>query len=387
MSDIAVVESYVIKSKEDKKGAQTLLTFPGLKELHMTFMNSLVNRPRQYELTLLNHQCTFDTNTASPITSSHKESYCSACITLSVNNKTCKVFLVSEAIKLLFEPLSTSVDLVKTPIEIIKALIYLTLGDCIRDLASHGLTIEIIDLYFQGRNTLQSRQTEMSFSIPMTMQLNPNCDKSKEHSFPMFFRCEDALIPILEPLVRAQDTPPMRNRWHNTEALLRLSVCFKPVSLGLADVRALEEQDIVLLPIEDNKSEIAVNLLYRNYCLFSGIVIEQQLQITNKREFKMEEITNLLHASNRAKEQIQPTSNEPLASLDDLPVDIHFQLDSQTISFSDLEALNINSTMLLNCSANEPVTLLANGCAFAKAELLTVNDHIAARITKILIKA
>ena len=85
---------------------------------------------------------------------------------------------------------------------------------------------------------------------------------------------------------------------------------------------------------------------------------------------------------------IAPPSSGPaikasLTHLDDVTMDIYVQLGQAVLKVRELLNLEVDSIVELNKPAGESADVFINNRAFARGEILVINDHFAVRINNI----
>ncbi|WP_018692214.1 type III secretion system cytoplasmic ring protein SctQ [Algicola sagamiensis] len=82
-------------------------------------------------------------------------------------------------------------------------------------------------------------------------------------------------------------------------------------------------------------------------------------------------------------DNIDPTQEgETMTSIDELPVEVQFDLGQKTMTLQQLQALQQGEILSLELPADAPVTIRANGKSVGQAELVQVGDRLAARIVQ-----
>ncbi|MFS9381039.1 FliM/FliN family flagellar motor switch protein [Citrobacter sp. ANG330] len=84
---------------------------------------------------------------------------------------------------------------------------------------------------------------------------------------------------------------------------------------------------------------------------------------------------------NRNNETIEPFSS--LSSLDDITIDISFDIGGLSLSFAEIAALKPGSTLTAVASAEKSVKLRANGCVFATGNFVMLGNTPGVRIDKL----
>jgi flagellar motor switch protein FliN/FliY len=80
-------------------------------------------------------------------------------------------------------------------------------------------------------------------------------------------------------------------------------------------------------------------------------------------------------------------SNNELAFLHDIPIDLVVELGRTSLSVRELSQLEKDDVIELNRLVNEPLDILAGGQAFARGEVVVVDDRVGLRITELIDRA
>ncbi len=75
---------------------------------------------------------------------------------------------------------------------------------------------------------------------------------------------------------------------------------------------------------------------------------------------------------------------EQIASLGDIELEVRVELGQTTMLLSEVARLHPGSVVILDKHVNEPVSVLVNGKAIARGELLIVDGCFSVRITEFL---
>ncbi len=82
--------------------------------------------------------------------------------------------------------------------------------------------------------------------------------------------------------------------------------------------------------------------------------------------------------------RLPPTADiQKLEMVKDIPMDIIVVLGSTRLPLGELFSLNTGGIVGLNCSASDPVEIMANDRLLAKGEVVMINDQLGVRITEI----
>ncbi len=136
--------------------------------------------------------------------------------------------------------------------------------------------------------------------------------------------------------------------------------------------------------------------------LLSGEAYETPTEIIEEVDDKDNNIPSIVGEVTAETETQQPTAEKkqterkaqpynlpPSADLQklemvkDIPMDIVVVLGNTRLPLGDLFSLNTGGVVDLNCSANDPVEILANDRLLAKGEIVMINDQLGVRITEI----
>lgn len=112
----------------------------------------------------------------------------------------------------------------------------------------------------------------------------------------------------------------------------------------------------------------------------------QKMQIAIRRMEDGWAVKEITMADEIAEEAPLPNAPEPLASLDDLPVRLSLVIGDVELSLAQLRALSPEALLALSDEADplgSSITILANGKAWGKGELVDVDGQLATRVTQI----
>jgi len=84
--------------------------------------------------------------------------------------------------------------------------------------------------------------------------------------------------------------------------------------------------------------------------------------------------------------QLEPSQTVIMDELKHMEIKLNFVVDSQVMSFEELQKLSPGYHFNLNKSPTSPISILANGKDFASGELVQIEENIGVKITKINIK-
>ncbi|WP_020408622.1 type III secretion system cytoplasmic ring protein SctQ [Hahella ganghwensis] len=182
--------------------------------------------------------------------------------------------------------------------------------------------------------------------------------------------------------------PPRLSQEAVEQLPLNISITLKGPSLSQAQINQLEPQDILLLkqtsatPRPEADQDISRQALYlpveakiQNRHLFYGVIHNTGIDITH------------INMDQPMEHSTEHHDNAELTQLNDLPLDVTFEIARQTTTLEHIKSLTAGQTFLLHKPLPSTVTLIVNGKAIAEAELVNVGEELGARISRLLIPA
>ena len=378
----SLVESLeLVKNESLDEESSGLISFKSISQHQSQFLNAIASKRCLLKLDLyqasLRLTSALETQIETPV------SYFNVAIDLSVNGYECQMFCGQDALNSLFNSLATPVNIETSPFEVIKALLHVVLGNALDQLNQYGLNTQLLNVRVQDRSAVEECQDGAAESEADIVAVL-NC-QIKRNNFPTTFCMPEAMLSTILPLL---ESLPTKLLGQTLVENLPVNICLPAINLNMKSLMDLGEQDILLSPQNCGEDNTNLVLLYKDKPIFGAQLGNNDIEINHViKSVTMNESGEMNIADGAQMEQNHSVNNEEaLASFDQLPVDVHIVLDTQMISFSELCELGVGSTMPFSGDENQPVTLLANGSAFARAELLSVNDKMAVRITKMLTK-
>ncbi|OZG74345.1 hypothetical protein BTA51_04860 [Hahella sp. CCB-MM4] len=162
-----------------------------------------------------------------------------------------------------------------------------------------------------------------------------------------------------------------------------ISIQIAGIALNHQQISQLELHDIVLLDQRGASNEFSgpsvearplqVQVRTANRCLFYGALRDSMLEVTHINEEK------------RMDKPIDEIPGETIKNLDEIPMEVVFEIARQTSTISHLKSLVPGQIFALGKRPDSLVTMQVNGQAVAEAELVQINERIGARITRLLV--
>ncbi len=222
--------------------------------------------------------------------------------------------------------------------------------------------------------------------------------------------------PALEFLAAILEvTPPLRkNYFPSIEIPLKAVIAEE--ELTFAEFKNLKLRDIILLNDQSFFNDGSCKVVVGNYLIYSGVLKNTKLTLNtlmekrpnnNSNEDKMdydledlhlseedeyEDEEDEEHADEHADESSEadeievdleetPPSGHVSRDLEDIQINLTFEAGKKSIPLKDLQSLKAGFTFELENSANQPITIRANGRAIGTGELLKIGDRIGVRVT------
>ena len=170
------------------------------------------------------------------------------------------------------------------------------------------------------------------------------------------------------------------------------------VSLSLNELRSLRCGDVILVPecnqklrfhwqnlffegtIEDKTVCVKTMIMEEENDLPVGIIPEDNVPTDNKEV--SEDVSSIDNATEGQTDVIDPT-----VSIDQLPVNITFDVGRKQLTVEQLKQLHEGYTFELDCRVDEDVKILANGQCIGQGEWVQIEDRLGVRITHLSLKA
>jgi type III secretion system YscQ/HrcQ family protein len=172
--------------------------------------------------------------------------------------------------------------------------------------------------------------------------------------------------PLLPLFLKAFEKIPKREQ-HDWE-LLSKKIHFE---IGSTQLSAAMLQDIVI-----------GDVIFLDHCPF---VKENTvfIPITSDLLLTAQVKENLIIINGKCKEIEMDEKKPELIDMDNLPIDLVFDVGEQKISLRELKTLQPGYTFTLDTSLEKPVTIRANGHRIGTGELLEINNRIGVRVLEL----
>ncbi|GEM75457.1 type III secretion system cytoplasmic ring protein SctQ [Vibrio sagamiensis] len=142
-----------------------------------------------------------------------------------------------------------------------------------------------------------------------------------------------------------------------------------PFSLSLGETK---------LKIEQFQSLEKGDVIFFDQCYLSQH--QAILKVSNQNLWRCELDGNTITILQKDSSMNDTNNLEVLTDHQQLPVEISFDIGSQTVTLEQLNSLQPGFTFELNQPVNKPVTVRANGKAIGQGELVNVNEHLGVRL-------
>lgn len=219
------------------------------------------------------------------------------------------------------------------------------------------------------------------------------------------------LVAILEAI------PPLRKNYFSSIEI-PLAAIIAQEELTFAQFKNLKLRDIILLNDSSFFSNGSCKVIIGDYLVYSGVLKNKKLTLdtlmekqTNKNSNENDKDYDLedLHLSDDEEDEYEdeedheehPDDQEELASdeeievdfeeappsqalprdLEDIQINLTFEAGRKSLPLKDLQSLKSGFTFELENSADQPITIRANGRAIGTGELLKIGDRIGVRVT------
>ena len=162
-------------------------------------------------------------------------------------------------------------------------------------------------------------------------------------------------------------------------------------TVSAAELKNLATGDIVLMSHCDYQDEQTIKVSIANHLLFDGSLSGNTITLGARIQNAMDEHEEMASPEEALEEQHE-MADDTEASMDDaaeapvdltaLPVQLTFDIGHKEITLDELQRCREGMTFELDRDAESPVVIRANGKVIAECELVQVNRHIGARITR-----
>ncbi|AUI86215.1 type III secretion system protein [Vibrio azureus] len=142
-----------------------------------------------------------------------------------------------------------------------------------------------------------------------------------------------------------------------------------PFSLSLGDT---------CLPLDQFQALEKGDVIFFDQCYLTRSQII--LKVSNQNLWLCELDENTIHILQKDSQMNDAHNPEMLTEHQQLPIEMSFDIGSQTITLEQLNSLQPGFTFELNQPVSKPVTVRANGKAIGQGELVNINEHLGVRI-------
>lgn len=224
-------------------------------------------------------------------------------------------------------------------------------------------------------------------AIPEGARLVWKCLYGKAYCWAAIILPPDTLGPdtlgVIEALCPDGVTRPPPGQLQTDELPLGVSVVLTGTTLSRRELNDLEWHDVILL-----EQYAATDAPYT----FPAVQLRAGETTLCRGTLQTSEQGIELHITHNRKESPmnqpdQALTEESIEDLDDLPMEVTFEVARHTLTIAQLRSLRSRQVFALDTPAQSPVTVLVNGKAVAEAELVLISDRVGVRITRVLLPA
>ncbi|MCC9620370.1 type III secretion system cytoplasmic ring protein SctQ [Thalassospira sp. MA62] len=261
------------------------------------------------------------------------------------------------------------------------ALIELALAELVTRLGKNGVAFDLVGL---------DQNSHLPADLPHTMSLT----LSDQAAAPAFAPCTlllfatDGALPVLASLCRQV---PVDETLKAPDIPTKVHLQIGETSLLMSDFRDLAAGDVIfpdVLNVPDTNSTVLLHvskrLALRGIWQGTQITIDEVITVNmppSDAPEIVDEDSDLIDTgpTDGSDENSDPVEMETLA---DLPVRLTFDLGSHEISLADLGKTGVGTVFETGRTAENMVTIRANGAAIGRGELVDLDDRTGLRITK-----
>ncbi len=159
-----------------------------------------------------------------------------------------------------------------------------------------------------------------------------------------------------------------------TDFLLPTTLTSQRFQIGIGDMRAFSEFDVILLSVR-HPNELAQRIVV------SGQIVGELTRGNNG--LKLSGNLKPLHNNPQPKPENEDTMSAPEedpVGFDDLTVSLHIEIDRKEILLSELQSLVAGSIVPFDSKTPEMVKVYAGGRFFAQGELVKVDEKVGVRL-------
>ena len=184
----------------------------------------------------------------------------------------------------------------------------------------------------------------------------------------MVILMHDKLLPVMEKLL-VYWPDHFSVFWVNKSTALWLEA--GKIDLPLKELKQLEPSDILIMETSDEKDQVFLRLGSGEY--FYATIKSDQL-ILDSGVQKMTDDSN------------DHASDEAVASIEEIPVRLTFDLGELVMPFKEVQSLTQGSTVDLNTPITHAVTIRSLNRVIGTGELVDIEGHMGVRIVKLFSK-
>lgn len=210
-------------------------------------------------------------------------------------------------------------------------------------------------------NFLNLKPSEINeASLGITLRDNENDQESK-----MVILMHDKLIPVMKELLVYWPIQ-VSDFWHNKNTATWLQA--GTIELSSQDLVQLEPSDILIMDASGGRGEVYLRLGSDEY--FTATINSNQLTLDTGVQKMTDEHAN----------------DEAIASIDEIPVRLTFDLGDLVMPFKEVQSLTQGTTIDLNVPITHAVTIRSLNRVIGTGELVDIDDQMGVRIVKLFSK-
>ncbi len=184
----------------------------------------------------------------------------------------------------------------------------------------------------------------------------------------MVILMHDKLQPVMEKLL-AYWPNKTDDFWYNTNAEMWLQA--GEIELSLEELTQLEPSDILVIVTSGAKDQISLRLGSGEF--FNATIQSNQLILDSGVQKMADDIND-------------QANDETIASVEEIPVRLTFDLGDLVMPFKDVQSLTQGSTIDLNIPITHAVTIRSLNRVIGTGELVDIDGHMGVRIVKLFSK-
>lgn len=332
--------------------SHTQLSFPKISSALMLWRNVLCSKKECIEFSLGDPGVTYTTS----IHADHLDLYqYKLGLLVEINKVPASIWLTSWPMEHHLSKFLSGNKLSQLPVDLRAELLEAAYKPLLSSIVFHT-NIQIRVLNFL--NLKPSHINESSLGI--TLRDNENDQESK-----MVIVMHDKLLPVMKELL-VYWPKQVSDFWPNKNTAVWLQA--GTIELSSLELNQLEPSDILIMDTYGGQDDIYLRLGSGEY--FKATIHSKQLILDSGVQKMADEHTN----------------DESIASIDDIPVRLTFDLGDLVMSFKEVQSLTQGTTIDLNVPITHAVTIRSLNRVIGTGELIDIDGQMGVRIVKLFSK-